>query len=471
MMHAPRSLMSILAVSLFALGATNPSSGQTACEAGRLTASDSGAFESFGYAVGVCDDTALIGAHWDREIGTEAGAAYIFKLDRPRQAWVESQKLLASDGAAWNDFGHALAMDGELAAIAAHAHLHEGAPGGGSVYIFRHEASSWIEEQELFASDGELLDGFAVSVSISGDVAVIGAPADDDAGTNFGASYVFRYDAKSQTWVEQQKLLAPNGGWAFGGAVAIDGDLVVIGADSHVNDEVTLGSAYVFRLHGSTWVEEQELLPSADAGSAAFGSSVSIRGDVILIGARSEGYGSAYVFRYDGEAPPGSRWVLEQKLLASDPNGIEQFGKSVAVDGDTVVIGAWVSNAGGPGSGAAYVFRFNPRTSTWAQQQQLLPDPNPWTNFFGRSVAIDGDTAVIGAHGEDHQAGAAYVLDLSACLCPADLDGDDTVGILDLLSLLAAWGTNPGGPPDFDGDGAVGILDLLILLAAWGECP
>ena len=130
-----------------------------------------------------------------------------------------------------------------------------------------------------------------------------------------------------------------------------------------------------------------------------------------------------------------------------------------------------VEDAGGPSSGAAYIFRFDPKSLQWVQQHQLLPEPNPWTNFFGWSVAIDGDTAVIGAHGEDQQAGAAYIFDLAACLCPADLDDDGTVGILDLLSLLAAWGTDPGGPPDFDGDGTVGIFDLLTLLAEWGPCP
>ena len=461
--------MSILAVSLFALGAANPSSAQTACEAGRVTASDSGVFESFGFSVAVWGDTALIGAEWDREIGTEAGAVYVFHPDGT--SWVETQKLLASDQQPWDELGHSVAVNGDVALIGALQHVHDGAPGTSAVYVFRFDGSTWIEEEELLASQGTWGDAFGISVALSGDVAVIGASGDDDAGTNFGASYVFRYDAKSQSWVEQQKLLAPNGGWAFGGAVAIDGEIAVIGARMHVNDEVTLGSAYVFRFDGSTWVEEQELLPSADAGSAAFGSSVSITGDVILIGARSEGYGSAYVFRYDREAPPGSPWVLEQKLLASDPNGIEQFGNSVAVDGDTAVIGAWVSNAGGPGSGAAYLFRFNPRTSAWAQQQQLLPDPNPWTNFFGWSVAIEGNTVVIGAHGEDHQAGAAYIYDLSTCLCPADLDGDGSIGILDLLGLLAAWGPNPGHPADFDGDGTVGILDLLALLANWGPCP
>ncbi len=237
---------------------------------------------------------------------------------------------------------------------------------------------------------------------------------------------------------------------------------------------MTLGSAYVFRFNGSTWVEEQELLPSKDAGSAAFGSSVSISSDAILVGAHSEGNGSAYVFRFDPAGEPSSQWVQEQKLLPSDPGGADQFGRAVGIDGDTAVIGAWVSDAGGPGSGAAYVFRFF-EGKGWVAQPQLLPEPNPWTNFFGRSVAIEGNTVVIGAHGEDQQRGAAYVFDVAPnCNCPHDLDADGSVGVLDLLSLLGSWGACPpkgGCPADFDASGDVGVKDLLFLLGNWGPCP
>ena len=91
------------------------------------------------------------------------------------------------------------------------------------------------------------------------------------------------------------------------------------------------------------------------------------------------------------------------------------------------------------------------------------------------SVAISGATAIVGAHEDDdngNNSGSAYLFDAAAPgTCPRDLDADGSVGILDLLTLLVAWGTDPGGPPDFDGDGTVGILDLLALLASWGPCP
>ncbi len=192
------------------LGAANLSYAQTVCQDARLTASDDGVFENFGRAVAVSGDTALIGADWDRELGTEAGAAYVFRRDPDKSGtWVEMQKLLASDQQPGDEFGFAVAIDGDTALISGLQHIHEGAPGTSAVYVFRYNGSSWMETQELLASAGTWGDGFSFSVSLSGDLAVIGAPSDDDAGTNFGASYVFRYDSKSETWVEEQKLLPP----------------------------------------------------------------------------------------------------------------------------------------------------------------------------------------------------------------------------------------------------------------------
>ena len=473
MIHATPSLVSILAMCIAVLGGANVWFAQGACQHTRLTASDSGPFESFGYSVVVSGDTAVVGAQWDNDNGPQSGSAYVFR--QQRTSWAETLKLVPSDGGGGNRFGNAVAVDGDIAMIGAFAHLHDPDSGSGSVYVFQHNGSSWIQRQELLASDGALGDHFGESVSITGDVAVIGANRVDDNGANSGAAYIFRFDSKSQIWVEEQKLLASDGaaGDFFGTAVALAGDIVIIGANGDDDKGAVSGSAYVFRYDSlrRTWVEEQKLLASDGAKFDEFGVSVSISGDTVLIGARLNGNGSAYIFGYDPGAPAGSQWVQEQKLVGSEPGGTDQFGWAVAIDGDTAVIGAWSwsSFPGGPSIGQAYVFRYN--GSRWVEQQQLSPEPNPWTNFFGASVAISGHTAVIGADGEDTGAGAAYVYDLSACLCPADLDGDGNVGILDLLALLAVWGTNPGGPPDFDGDGNVGILDLLTLLANWGACP
>ncbi len=468
-------------IGVWAMGAADPSYAQSACQQARLTASDGGVFHSFGRAVALFGDTAFIAAPWDNELGTEAGAVYVFRLDRQSSRWLETQKLLASDEQAGDNFGFSVAMEGELALIGA-GHLHDegGDVAYGAAYVFRYNGVTWLEEQELLASDSAFQDGFGVSVSFSGDVAVIGALFDDDNGAQSGSAYVFRFDPDTEQWVEEQKLLASDGAFGdfFGRSVAVLGDVVIIGADGHDDacrdDPVcNSGAAYVFRFNPETsqWVEEQKLLASDTSSQDSFGESVAISGDLALIGANGDGVGSAYVFRFD---PKTSTWVEEQKLLPSGGQP-EQFGRAAAIDGDTAVIGSPFADGGGPSSGAAYVFRHDPKTSQWSQQDMLLPDPNPWTNFFGRSVAIDGETAVIGAHGEDQQRGAAYVFDLAPnCNCPHDLDNSGDVGVKDLLFLLGAWGPCPKKGDclaDFDNSGDVGVKDLLILLGAWGPCP
>ena len=465
----------VLTAGIVVLATVDQCRAQSVCQDARLTAFDAGVFQSFGYAVDLSQDIMVIGAIWDNDNGTQSGSVYIYELDpRSPEQWVFKQKLLASDGDSENQFGIALAIDGSVAIIGAFGHLHDDESGSGSAYVFRYDGSTWIEEQELLASDGALGDHFGRSLSLSADTIVVGADTDDDNGSNAGAAYVFRFDPDTSQWVEEQKLLASDGtdGDFFGTGVAIFGEVALVGADGHDDAAESAGAAYVFRYDAQTsrWVEEQKLLASDGTELDRFGDSVSISGDVALIGARLDVSGSAYVFCYDADK---ARWIEQQKLVPSDGPGTYQFARATALDGDTAVIGAWSwsSFPGGPSTGAAYVFRFDPEASAWIEQAQLFPQPNAWTNFFGWSVAIDNETAVIGADGEDQQRGAAYVFDVALnCNCPQDLDADGSVGVSDLLSLLANWGPCKGCPADFDGNGTVGVSDLLVLLANWGPC-
>lgn len=486
-----------VATVVLALGSARASFAQSACEVGRVNASHGGFF--VGYAVDISETTALVGAF---------GAAYVFGFDGT--TWVQTQQLLASDGN--NDqFGQALAIDGERALVAAPSHLDERASGSGSVYFFRYDGSSWVEQQELFASDGDVGDRFGHSVSICGDVALIGAVAavgDDDKGIQTGAVYVFRFDGS--TWVEDQKFFGSDStaGDSFGLSVAIDGDIAVIGSpvdDSACRDPggCNSGAAYVFRFDGSIWIEEQKLVPSDTAVQDQVGSSVSISGQLAVIGAYGDDdngstSGAAYVFRFD---PDTALWEEEQKLLASDGSAGDQFGRSVSLDGDTAIVGAWGNDQVGPIFGAAYIFRYD--GSSFVEQQKLLPKPGKWTAFFGFSVAISGDTAVVGAHGEGHaylymgasgtDCNSNMVSDAcdifsgtsddtdgngipDECECPWDCDGsaDGLVTVQDLLVLIAQFqDPNPpcdaGGTCDFDGSGCVDVTDLLKLIAQWSD--
>ena len=211
------------------LGAPMVLYAQSVCKVAKLTVADGGPFESFGFSVAISGDTAMVGAQWDRDNGTESGSAYVFRFDGTR--WPQTQKLLASDGQSGDVFSNVIAIDGATALIGAPGHLH-GALGTGAVYVFRSNGLTWVEDQELHASDGVFQDGFGAAVSLSGDVAVIGASATDDNGPNSGAAYVFRFDPATSLWVEEQKLLALDGvsGDFFRYSVAISGDVALIGA-------------------------------------------------------------------------------------------------------------------------------------------------------------------------------------------------------------------------------------------------
>jgi len=262
-------------------------------------------------------------------------------------AWMQQQELIASDGAANDSFGISVSVSGDTAVIGAC-----GANGAGAAYVFVQNGGLWRQQQELAASDGATNDCFGASVAVSGDTAVIGASAKN---SGRGAAYVFVLSGG--LWSQQQELTASDGAAfdEFGASVSAIGDTAVIGA---VGKNAYQGAAYVFVLSGGVWTQQQELTASDGAAGDGFGSSVSMSGDLALIGAGGKtvnsqvSQGAAYVF-----ALSGTTWTQQQELTASDGGVFDQFGNSVSVSGNTVVIGAASKTINSqPNQGAAYVF-------------------------------------------------------------------------------------------------------------------
>lgn len=272
-------------------------------------------------------------------------------------------------------------------------------PEGGGVYT---------QQQRLTASDGNT--GMGLSVAISGNTAVVGART--DAGLR-GSAYVFV--RSGTTWTEQQKLIPSHASpeaSLFGYSVAISGDTIVVGAmASLITGSTGRGSAYVFVRSGTNWTEQARLL-APDAGGEGinfqFGRSVAVDGDMAIVGANGAGpnfRGAAYVF-----ARSAGVWAFDQRLAASDGADNDFFGYSVALAGQTVIIGSFADDDGGEASGSAYVYV---RNGTWSEQQKLVPsDPIP-SGHFGISVALSGETAVVGSMPLDNfidpTQGSAYV--------------------------------------------------------------
>jgi len=379
------------------------SSGQQAKLAAKSVAND-----YLGWSVAVSGDIAVIGAYGNDDGGTSSGAAYVFT--RSGSTWSQQAKLTASDAAAGDRFGYTVAVNGETAVIGAYGN-DDGGTNSGSAYIFIRSGTTWSEQAKLTASDAAAGDNFGISVAVSGNTAVIGAYLDDDGGTNSGAAYVFT--RSGTTWNQQAKLTASDAAaddW-FGYSVAVSGDTAVIGADGDDDGGNSSGAAYVFVRSGTTWSQQAKLTASDAAADDRFGASVAVDGDTAVIGAYRDDdggadSGAAYVF-----IRSGTTWSQQAKLTASDAAADDQFGRSVAVDGDTAVIGAHRDDDSATNSGSAYVFTRS--GTTWSQQAKLTASDAAANDYFGKSVAVDGNTAVIGAYGDDANggtdSGSAYV--------------------------------------------------------------
>ncbi|MEK6642674.1 MAG: FG-GAP repeat protein [Planctomycetota bacterium] len=411
---------------LMAFAAAAPAQGQCAPqEQAKLIASDAAPNDLFGYSIAISGDTAVVGADVDDHAGgNDAGSAYVFV--RVGGVWTEQAKLIASDAAAGDKFGYSVAVSGDTAVVGAESDTHAGGASAGSAYVFVRSGTDWIQQAKLIASDAAVADLFGVSVALSGDTAVVGAFFEDNAGgSEAGSAYVF---VRSGTvWTQQTKLIASDAAVAdlFGTSVALSGDTAVVGANSDDNTGgANAGSAYVFVRSGTIWTEQAKLTASDAAVSDLFGVSVAISGDTALVGANNDDNafdadaGSAYIFVRSGVA-----WTQQARLVASDAAATDNFGISVALSGDTALVGAWQNdNLGGADAGSAYVFIRS--GVVWTQQAKLIASDAAATDIFGVSVALSGDTAVVGARADDNaggsDAGSAYTFDLG---CDDDEDG------------------------------------------------
>ena len=451
-----RHLMPLLAAVALVLS-TAPAYADLGDQLFKLLADDGAANDQFGFSVAINGAVAIVGAFGDDDNGTDSGSAYLFDTTTGRQI----AKLLPKDGAELDHFGFSVAISGAIAIVGAGGDDDNG-DYSGSAYLF--DTTTGKQIAKLLPDAGAALDLFS-SVAISGATAIVGANGDDDNGESSGSAYLF-----DTTTGRQIAKLLPNDGatWDFfGTSVAISGATAIVGASGDSDNGSRSGSAYLFDT--TTGRQIAKLLPNDGAGGDEFGFSVAISGATAIIGApedddNSFDSGSAYLF----DTTTGRQIA---KLLPNDGDLADWFGISVAISGTTAIVGAWFDDDNGSGSGSAYLFD----TNTGEQMAKLLPDDGAFQDYFGTSVAIIGATAIVGVYRDDDNgtnSGSAYLFAAARTgMCPWNLDDDDSVGILDLLALLAAWGTDPGGPPDFDGDGTVGILDLLALLANWGWCP
>lgn len=358
----------------------------------RVSASDGEAGDRFGSSVAISGNTAVIGSPEDGTDGiTSHGSAYVFVLDG--NTWTPQAKLTATDKAQSDEFGLAVAIDGETVVV--------GAPGKnnerGAAYVFLRNGSNWSQQARLTARDGRSHDGFGRSVAITTNTIVVGAPMEHRTWTAQGAAYVFR---KPTVWTQAAKITATGSrpyDW-FGASVAIGGNTIVVGAHGgyfyHHGHE---GAAYIFETQGTAWTQRQRLR-APFGGHDAFGASIAVANKTLVIGSPQDetigglNRGSAAVL-----LRLGYPWVSSAKLKATiigEPS--RDFGFSVALAGDTIIVGSVGDEVGLQDAlGAAYVF--NRRGTGWQQFARLTPIGGQAGDRFGWSVAGGGGSIASGS--------------------------------------------------------------------------
>ena len=453
-------------------------------EKGGLTADDGAAIDRFGVSVAVDGNTAVVGAFQptytdpDTSEVSRPGVAYVFTRDTNTGVWTQKTKLTAADGAAGDLFGVSVAVDGNTVVIGARGDDSVGKIDKGAIYVFRKPATGWPSSTtiatKITATDGEAGDLFGASVALYGDSTIVaGAPRDEievsGGVVSSGSAYVFT--RSTGPWSPKAKLTASNAADddQFGNAVALDGNIILVGAYGKDGIGTTdSGLAYLFVKpdNDDGWTNSTETvrLRASDRGvNDNFGRSVVLDDATIVVGA-SGGTGSAYVFTEPSNGWVDSSIVTETaKLTASDGADADQFGRAVAVDGSTILVGGHQNDDKGSDSGSIYVF--TEPTDGWADSREaakLTASDGRAGDRFGIALALDGDTALVAAPRKDANdddddtgndvadVGSAYVLGISEWT-DVPGSGEDTTShtVSDLtnnvIHTLALRAVNPSG--------------------------
>ncbi len=370
--------------------------------------------DQFGLAVSMSGNTLMVGANFHDDIAEDAGAAFVY--EKEGADWNLTDTIVLTEGREGDGFGFSVAVDGNFAIVGALGDDEKGASAG-AAYVFFREGTAWHLQSKLTANDGSANDAFGFSVAISGNIALVGARGVDEQGNSSGAAYLF---VRSNTgWVQLNKLKPIDGsaGDFFGTSVALNENYAIIGALLANGVDDNAGAAYVFENRGAIWLETAKLAAENGRSLDQFGVSVALEGELIVVGARSNDdkaleAGAAYVFRKQDDG-----FDQVDYLLARDGVGNDAFGQSVSLTESYIVVGAPGDDDAGASAGAVYLFE--EKDGAWLQVAKLRPDENLTNGGMGVAVAASRNQTVAGAwgnEGEEIVSGAAFVFDLTTVL-------------------------------------------------------
>ncbi|MFM7052163.1 MAG: FG-GAP repeat protein, partial [Planctomycetota bacterium] len=367
-------------------------------EIATLVASDGAAAENFGYAVSLSGDTLAVGVPYD-DVGVNSDQGSVRVFVRSGTTWSAQATLTASDGAAFDLFGYSFSLSGDTLAVGVPYDDVGANSAQGSVRVFVRSGTTWSAQATLAASDGAVFDNLGWAVSLDGDTLAVGVPY-DAVGPNATQGSVRVFVRSGTTWSAQATLTASDGavGDQFGFMVSVSGDTLAVGMRyDNVGANGDQGSVRVFVRSGTTWSARAGLAASDGAAGDNFGYAVSLSGDTLAVGVpyddvgANSDQGSVRVF-----VRSGSTWSAQATLTASDGAAFDLFGDSVSLSGDTLAVGVPYDDVGANvNQGSVRVFV---RSGTaWSAQATLAASDGAASDLFCNSVSLSGDMLAVGA--------------------------------------------------------------------------
>ena len=369
---------------------------------------------SFGRSLSMHNNLLLVGSSRDELAGNCRGSASLFSLYDKGHEYRQLKKWYGGEAGSYDRFGVGVSINNNLAIV--------GAPNddalNGSAYVFSRESETgqWSQEAKLCGPSESKINFFGGHVSISGNNAVVTGTLSDEKNRSKGCAFIFSKNSTTKEWTQTAQLIPENSDISqrFGCSVSICGDMVVVG-DVGTNYPNEGGVAYVFAKNSggtNNWGQIAKLKPDVSTDFDYFGASISIFEEQVLIGA--PGYGelnrtTGRAFLFAKNSGGTNNWGQVAELKSSNPQINASFGVSVSIHSERIIIGADTDNNF---KGRAYVFTFRKSSAQWEEQDVLFDPYGVKGDKFGNSVSMIGDVALIGSPGVDekgHNSGCAYI--------------------------------------------------------------
>lgn len=360
----------------------------------KISGADVTASAQFGYASDSDGDWAVIGAP-----SNAAGAVYIF--NKQNDIWVETQKLTASDGVTGDNFGSAVVIEGNKLLIGSKNHQHSTATKAGAVYYFELNSGIWTQTQKIVNTSFSPLAQFGTAITISGNRAAIGEPRLQDSQDN---GIVFTYEFNGENWSFESIITSPagapsgSGDWSFGRKLAIFDETLVI-SDYKQNG---IGRVHIFTRFQNSWIGNQEIIASDFSTGQLFGTAIELENDILAVGAAGDGQDSGAVYIFSNNQ--SLSWTERAKLTPNDAVADGYFGGTdVNLKDDVLVVGAYKNTINNNNqttvSGAVYVYEN--QASTWNQVQKITAVDGGFDDQFGISLTLNQSELIVGARYDD----------------------------------------------------------------------